>query len=108
MWNKIINGDACKELACLPSESAQAIIADPPYYNVLKEDWDVQWSQAEEYLEWTQVWASECIRILKEDGLFFCFGQLGKREHVFLHLMSRLCYNYQFHDLIIWNRVVGS
>lgn len=107
MFNQIIMGDALVHLRDLPSEIAQAVIADPPYYNVLKEDWDTQWAEAEEYLEWSQAWVSECMRILREDGLFFCFGQLGKREHVFIHLMSRLCYLFQFHDLIIWDRVVG-
>lgn len=105
--NQIIIGDSCQELRKLPANMVQAIIADPPYFNVLKEDWDTQWSEAEEYLDWSFIWVSECMRILREDGLFFCFGQLGKREHVFIHLMSRLCQKFQFHDLIIWDRVVG-
>jgi len=107
-YNQIINGDAIEKLPEIESRIAQAIIADPPYYNVLlNESWDTQWSQAEEYLEWSKIWVSQCMRILKEDGLFFCFGQLGKREHLFIHLMSELCKLYQFHDLIIWDRAVG-
>jgi len=47
------------------------------------------------------------MRILRDDGLLFCFGQLGKREHVFIHLMSTLCKRFQYHDLIIWDRAVG-
>lgn len=83
-------------------------LADPPYYNVLlDEDWDTQWSEAEEFLEWSLQWVSEAIRVLKADGLLFCFGQLGKREHVFIHLMSYLCYRFKFHDLVIWDRAVG-
>jgi len=105
--NVIIHGDALEVLPKLPTCHAQAIIADPPYYNVLKEDWDTQWHQVSEYLEWSGTWASECMRILKDDGLFFVFGQLGKREHVFIHFMSQLCTRFAFHDLIIWDRVVG-
>jgi len=106
--NEIIHGAAFEELRKIPSESIQAVIADPPYYNVLlDEDWDTQWAEAEEYLEWSLQWVSEAIRVLKDDGLLFCFGQLGKREHVFIHLMSYLCYRFQFHDLIIWDRAVG-
>lgn len=105
--NQLILGDTFKKLREIPSNFVQAVIADPPYYNVLDEDWDTQWAEAEEYLEWSLTWVSESMRILKDDGLFFCFGQLGKREHVFIHLMSFLCYHFQYHDLIIWDRAVG-
>jgi len=105
--NEIILGDAFEELREIPSNIAQSVIADPPYYNVLNEDWDTQWAEADEYLEWSLKWVSESMRILKDDGLFFCFGQLGKREHVYIHLMSFLCNYFQYHDLIIWDRAVG-
>ena len=106
--NHIITGDACDVLPELPDAAFQAIIADPPYYNVLTgEAWDTQWPSEEAYLTWSLQWVRECMRLLKDDGLFFCFGQLGKREHVFIHLMSRLCAEFQFHDLVIWDRAVG-
>ena len=47
------------------------------------------------------------IRVLQPGGLLFCFGQVGKREHAMLHLMSQAAREYSFHDLIIWDRVVG-
>jgi len=106
--NHILTGDACQILPTLPDADFQAIIADPPYYNVLTDEaWDTQWTSEEAYLDWSMQWVREGMRLLKEDGLFFCFGQLGKREHVFIHLMSRLCTEFQFHDLVIWDRAVG-
>jgi len=106
--NRIIHGDVLAELARLPARLAQAVIADPPYGNVLVETgWDTQWQSVADYLEWCQTWTAQCLRILKDDGLCFIFGQLGKREHGFIHLMSQLCRSFQFHDLIVWDRVVG-
>lgn len=106
--NQILCGDATTELRRLETGSAQVVIADPPYYNVLLEQaWDTQWKAIGEYLEWSQTWVGECLRVLRDDGLCFIFGQLGKREHVFIHLMSELCRRHQFHDLLIWDRVVG-
>jgi DNA modification methylase len=106
--NRIIHGDALEELQKLPSATAQAIIADPPYFNVLEDEaWDTQWKTAADYLAWCDAWVAESIRVLRDDGLAFIFGQLGKREHTFLHLMSRLSQQHQFHDLIIWDRAVG-
>jgi site-specific DNA-methyltransferase (adenine-specific) len=106
--NRIIHGDALKELLKLPDCVAQAIIADPPYFNVLEnEAWDTQWKTSADYLAWCDAWVAESMRVLRDDGLCFIFGQLGKREHTFLHLMSRLAQQHQFHDLIIWDRAVG-
>jgi DNA modification methylase len=106
--NQILHGDVLAELARIPSATVQAVIADPPYYNVLREHaWDTQWANTDAYLDWCLRWVAECMRALRDDGLCFIFGQPGKREHVFLHLMSALCRAHQFHDLVVWDRVVG-
>lgn len=108
MFNQIICGDCVAEMNNLPEEIARIIIADPPYYNVLlNEDWDTAWNCEQDYLEWTLEWMRAAMRLLLPGGLLYCFGQLGKREHVMLHLMSQAAHKYSFHDLIIWDRVVG-
>ena len=68
--NTVICADAVEALPKFSSESAQAVIADPPYYNVLKEAWDIQWGQQADYLEWCDIWISQCMRILRDDGWF--------------------------------------
>lgn len=108
MTNSPTLGDAIEELKKLPAGCAQSVIADPPYFNVLEEEaWDTQWKTADDYLDWCGEWVRESLRVMRDDGLCFIFGQLGKREHTFIHLMSRLCKSAQFHDLIIWDRAVG-
>lgn len=106
--NRVMHGDAVAELRRLRARSAQAVIADPPYFNVLRDHaWDTQWKDVEAYLKWSLRWVAESMRVLRDDGLCFVFGQLGKREHGFLHLMSELAKRHVFHDLLIWDRVVG-
>lgn len=101
-------GDALYVLPSLPSNQFQTIVADPPYFQVLLEaPWDNTWQSSEEYLNWTLDWVRECKRVLKQDGLLYIFGQLGKREHVWLHTCSMLAKEMQFHDMIIWDRAVG-
>lgn len=104
---QILTGDALQVLPGLESNSAQVVIADPPYYRVLDEAWDNEWRTADDYLQWTLRWARECKRILRDDGLLYIFGQLGKREHIWLHTCSLLAKEMQFHDMLIWDRAVG-
>lgn len=108
MFNRVICGDCIAEMKSLPGAAARLVIADPPYYNVLvEEDWDTSWHDEKHYLAWTAKWMRAAMRLLAPGGLLYCFGQLGKREHVMLHLMSQGAKEWQFHDLIIWDRVVG-
>lgn len=70
----ILHGDSIKILPTLESESAQIIIADPPY-NIGKDfgnDSDRQ--PMGEYLEWCDIWITECLRILKSNGTMFIYG----------------------------------
>jgi site-specific DNA-methyltransferase (adenine-specific) len=70
----IRQGDALQLLPTLPSDSAQIIIADPPY-NIGKDfgnDSDKQ--PMEEYLQWTETWIKECLRIMKPNGTMFIYG----------------------------------
>jgi DNA modification methylase len=104
----LIHGDALEVLPSLPANHFQLIIADSPYHQVLTdEDWDNKWESPDDYTEWMASWVRECRRLLRPDGLLFVFGQLGQREHVWLHVASRLARDMQFHDMIIWDRAVG-
>lgn len=104
----IICGDCISEMNAMESESARLVVADPPYFNVLlEESWDTSWKNEADYLAWTARWIAASMRVLQPGGLLYCFGQVGKREHVMLHLMSQGAKRWQFHDLVIWDRVVG-
>jgi len=105
--NEIICGDALKVLWVVPEESARLVVADPPYFRVLNQQWDNQWRDEEAYLEWSARWMVAAMRVLMPGGLLYCFGQVGKREHAFLHLASQASCGWTFHDLIIWDRCVG-
>ncbi len=70
--SKIYQGDCREKLDIFDAETFQAIIADPPYFQVLLgENWDNQWQTEEDYLNWTEDWIRKSARLLKDDGLFF-------------------------------------
>jgi site-specific DNA-methyltransferase (adenine-specific) len=71
---EIIHGDTLLLLPSFQENSAQIIIADPPY-NIGKDfgnDSDKQ--SIDEYLQWTEKWIMECLRILKPNGTMFIYG----------------------------------
>lgn len=71
---EILQGDCLNLLPTLEDNSAQIIIADPPY-NIGKDfgnDSDKQ--PMEEYLAWTEKWMAECLRVLKPNGTMFVYG----------------------------------
>lgn len=69
--NKIYNQDCLELLKSMPSESVDMVFADPPFnlkkkYNSTKDD-----LEEKKYLEWTNEWLTECVRILKPTGSIF-------------------------------------
>lgn len=72
--NKVYNCDCVEYMRTLPNECVDLIIADPPYYKAINEKWDKQWKTEDEYLNWTQQWFNECVRVLKPTGVFYCYG----------------------------------
>jgi DNA modification methylase len=105
--NQLLTGDCLQLMPTLPDASVHLVVADPPYFRVLKEGWDNQWRDEDAYLDWSLRWMRHAMRLLVPGGLLYCFGQTGKREHVWLHLMSRATREFDYHDLIIWDRAVG-
>jgi len=74
LHQEVIHGDTILILPTLKDDSAQIIIADPPY-NIGKDfgnDSDKQ--PMDDYLVWCEQWIKECLRILKPNGTMFIYG----------------------------------
>ena len=72
--NKIYNEDCIVNMKQIDSESVDLIIADPPYFRMVKDDWDNQWKNEDEFYNWCQEWLIECKRILKVTGSIYVYG----------------------------------
>lgn len=106
---RLDHADCLDWLPTLEPGSVQLMVADPPYFRVqLETAWDNVWADEGAYLEWSERWLRAAARVLRPNGLLFLFGQPGKREQAFLRLMPLACTILPFHDLIIWDRVVGA
>jgi len=72
--NQVHQEDCIEGMKKLPKESVDLIIADPPYYKTINEEWDKQWKTEEEFIDWCRSWFKECVRVLKPTGSFYCYG----------------------------------
>ncbi len=69
--NKIINGDCIEEMKKFPAGSVDLAFADPPYN--LEKDYGIyeDSNSANDYINWTEKWLIELIRLLKPEGSFY-------------------------------------
>jgi len=94
----IICGDTITILPTLESESAQIIIADPPY-NIGKDFGNKSDKQPmDEYLLWCEQWINECLRILKPNGTMFIYGF----SEILALILSKIPYNIN-RRWILWH-----
>lgn len=102
--NNIYNMDCITVLKCLPPQSVDLIIADPPYYH-MKGDFDFVFQSVSEYLEWCSSWAAECYRVLKPTGAFYCWGSSQMIDKLSVHVFDPL--GWIKRNLIVWNYSTG-
>lgn len=70
----ILNLDCVEFLKGLDDTSIDMVLVDPPYFEIMKNDWDNQWKTEDEYLEWCREWVREAVRVLKPGGCFYVWG----------------------------------
>lgn len=74
-YGELFNCDCIKVLNQMADDSIDLIFADPPF-NLAKE-YGSEFNDAiseKEYLEWTEQWLIECVRVLKPGGAFFVYN----------------------------------
>ena len=68
------NQDCLEFLSQLNDKSVELVVVDPPYFEIVKNDWDNQWNSELEYLGWCDKWTRECARVLKPGGCLYVWG----------------------------------
>lgn len=102
---ELILGDCTKELKSIDSNSADLIIADPPY-NIGKDYGNKSDKQDfDEYIGFTKDWLTECHRILKNNGTIYVF--IGFRFISYLYQIMEKDLNMNFINWISWHYTQG-
>lgn len=84
--NCCILGDCIEKMKSIPDGSVDLVIADPPYWKVVGQEWDYQWRTEKDYIEWSLRWIKEVARILRIGGTFYCFGYFRTLTHLVPYL----------------------
>lgn len=84
--NRIYHEDVISGLEKIPDETCQIIIADPPYFRAVKEEWDNQWENLDQYLAWSDKWIKECMRVLKPKGTMYIYGFSETLAYIFVRI----------------------
>ncbi len=102
---ELILGDCTKELKSIDSNSADLIIADPPY-NVGKDYGNKSDKQDfDGYIRFTKNWLTECHRILNNNGTIYVFS--GFRFISYLYQIMEKDLNMNFINWISWHYTQG-
>lgn len=92
---RLYEGDCVDLMKTLESDTADLIFADPPFnLNKLypsKMNDDLKESQ---YLDWTENWLSECVRLLKPGGSLFVWNLPKWNTYVSHFLNGRLSFRH--------------
>ena len=78
--NKIYNEDCLQYLKKINDKVVDTLVLDPPYYQVVNEEWDKCWKSIDEYLKWMEQIIIELERVSKYSCSVWLFGfpyQLG-------------------------------
>ena len=71
--NKIVLGECVDIMSKMDEFSVDLVVADPPYWKVVNEEWDNKWKTEDEYVKWSIEWINEVSRILRYGGSFLSF-----------------------------------
>jgi DNA modification methylase len=101
---KLIHGDCLEKMKKMSDESVDAIIVDIPYFNVVKDDFDNQWGNKEEYLLWCNNIIAQMYRILRKSGSIMMFTGRQHNHSICLLLDTN---GFIEKRIIIWSRKRG-
>jgi site-specific DNA-methyltransferase (adenine-specific) len=91
-------GDCLPWLKSLESASVDCVFVDLPYFGIVGEDWDNQWRDRNEYLDWVVSLAHEWKRITKDNSSIFIFCD----EKMEAYIQVRLDEIFLLLNKIVW------
>lgn len=96
----ISQGDCLPWLRSLQDATVDCVFVDLPYFGVVDDDWDNQWKDRNDYLDWVVMLAHEWKRITKNNSSIFVFCD----EKMEAYIQVRLDEIFLLLNKIVWYR----
>lgn len=61
----------------IPKGSVDLVIADPPYFEIVDNEFDRKWADVGDYIEWSMYWLESLHRVLKPTASVYLWGAIG-------------------------------
>jgi DNA modification methylase len=95
-------------LTTLEDASVTLLATDPPYFGIVEETWDNQWSSTHAYVDWLVTILEMFQRKLTPTGSIVFFQGFGKHgQHPMFDVIKRLEKSYTFRNVITWKKRRG-
>lgn len=93
-------GDCIEEMKRMRGRSVDLVVIDPPYFQIVKEEWDRQWKDLEEYRRWIEEVAAELQRVLKKNGSLYVFTD----ERVGAYVQVEFDKHFRLLNNLVWDK----
>tara|TARA_R100001126_G_C4834716_1_gene153695 strand:+ start:53 stop:919 length:867 start_codon:yes stop_codon:yes gene_type:complete len=98
--------DCLNYLDKLEDRSVDLFLLDPPYMNVVKNDWDRQWKTIDEYKDWCEQWISKCSKKGKYSSSIWVFGFPYQLTHL-LPIFEKHGFKFR-QQVVIWKGIKSA
>ena len=98
--NKIINADCLDVMRQMPDKSVDLVLTDPPYFKIVKNEWDNQWVDIFEFQAWCGRVADELKRIMKDNASLYWFGD----DKTIAYVQTELDKRFNLLNSIVWRK----
>lgn len=102
--NAIICADSLLYLDDLPDASVDAVITDPPYFRIVKNEWDNQWPDLTAFCAWCRTVAEKLARVMRPNASLVWFAD----DKTVAYIQVTLDSVFSLVNNMVWDKVFIS
>ena len=102
--NAIICADSLLYLDDLPDACVDAVITDPPYFRIVKNEWDNQWPDLPAFCAWCRTVAEKLARVMRPNASLVWFAD----DKTVAYIQVTLDSVFSLVNNMVWDKVFLS